>query len=540
MLLGGQQVRVVPFDRAAQPAEAPIGRDIDACFLQPGRGSEVEKVDQVGGRDAFGIEPQFVERQPERVPRNSRVGSERELGMEMIEASSAHPASSSVGMWSGFAGSVRAKPKRGLNGVLQARSARALLVGALLAAGCQEAQQPIDPARIAPIAARVEAIRGLSFRTEVPGRWLERAEVRAILAEDFDEAFPVEQAREGERLLRALGFWRHRESLRAALLDHDSEWLAGFYDPTPARILYAVRDPAFDPSFQEETLVHELAHALQDQHAPAFSLELGIDEEGDLLFGFAALREGAAQWVQYQDTLNREGWPIPSPEAARAEAEINLQDRTLPRLIAWGRVRVYSEGYVFVRRVLAVGGTAALNRALADPPLSSAEILHPGRYLERPRDVPFVPSEPGAWAEGCESLSGEVFGELGLSAWLADHEPQVDPSPLAAAWDGDRAWRLRCGEETHSVWLIQFDSNENAAAFLATARNLPAARSLPPGLEADGRGRRVVFHSGLQEAAREQLLESLEIARLTSFADYLAANPAVRERAAERIREASE
>ena len=53
-------------------------------------------------------------------------------------------------------------------------------------------------------------------------------------------------------------------------------------------------------------------------------------------------------------------------------------------------------------------------------------------------------------------------------------------------------------------------------------------------------GRRVVLHSGLHEAVREQLLETLEIARLTSFADYLAANPAVSARAAARIREASE
>ena len=60
--------------------------------------------------------------------------------------------------------------------------------------------------------------------------------------------------------------------------------------------------------------------------------------------------------------------------------------------------------------------------------------------------------------------AGDVFGELGLSAWLADHELQADHSALAAAWDGDRAWRLRCGEEVHSVWLIQFDSKENADA----------------------------------------------------------------------------
>ena len=32
-------------------------RDIDACFLQPGRDPEIEKIDQVGGRDVFGIEP---------------------------------------------------------------------------------------------------------------------------------------------------------------------------------------------------------------------------------------------------------------------------------------------------------------------------------------------------------------------------------------------------------------------------------------------------------------------------------------------------
>ena len=391
-------------------------------------------------------------------------------------------------------------------------------------------------ARLAAVAARVEAIRGLEFHEPVPGRWIDRAGVRAVLEKRFDQSFPIEQAAEGERLLRDLGFWRHPQSMREVLLTHDVEWLAGFYDPTPARILYSVRDPAFDPSFQEETLVHELVHALQDQHAPAFTLENGVDQDGDLVFAFAALREGAAQWVQFTDNWQREKWPMPTPDAARAEAAINLQDSELPSLISWGRMRVYSEGYAFASRLLKLGGTAALNRALSDPPIASREILHPERYLERPRAVPHFASDPSAWAGDCELLAGDVFGELGVAAWLRDHGVEEGHERIAEAWDGDRAWRLRCEAGAATAWILQF-ANDAAAQALA---RLEPPQALPDRLERTSRESRILFHFGLPEGAADYLLDQLPITLLGGFDDYLAANPEVHERAAQWTREVAE
>lgn len=503
-----------------------LARHGDSGFPKPGGDAEVEEIDDVCDRERFGIEPQLVERHPERVPGQAGIGHQGELGVKMIEASTAH-GTSSVRKWSQRRRSVRGRVKR------RSTRVRAGLLSALVCAGCGEPADPIDPARLASIARRVETIRGLAFRETVGGRWIDRSAVRSVLEAKFDRAFPSGEAAEGEQLLRDLGFWRQPESLRDALLGHDVEWLAGFYDPTPARTLYAVRDAAVDPSFQEETLVHELVHALQDQHAPAFTLENGVDQDGDLLFAFAALREGGAQWVQYADTFEREGWPIPTPAAARAEAEIGLQQRALPRLISWGRVRVYSEGYVFARRLLEVGGSAALNRALADPPISSREILHPDRHLARDRTVPFFPNDTSAWAPGCETLAGDAFGELGVGAWLADHgrDDAGSPEPIAVDWDGDRAWRLRCPSGEATVWILQFARPEAAAGMAAHA---------PGHLRVEYRAGRVLFHTGLPDAAREYLLEDLKAARLGGFADYLVANPGVHERAAQWTRKAAE
>lgn len=106
----------------------------------------------------------------------------------------------------------------------------------------------------------------------------------------------------------------------------------------------------------------------------------------------------------------------------------------------------YRAGYGLALALVARGGVPALDAALADPPLSSEEVLHPERYLggRRPLAWLALPDPPA----GCTRRAANRLGELGVRVWL--REAGVDPAQAGAAadgWDSDRAvlWSCRGG-----------------------------------------------------------------------------------------------
>ena len=155
-----------------------------------------------------------------------------------------------------------------------------------------------DP-EVAELAAFVEDQRGLAFEAVVPVEFLPAAE--------YDDAA---EAASGDgsmaALLRAFGLVEGDIELaapRAGLVD---DVPFGFYDRRRGRIL--VRGDEIDAT-TSATLVHELTHALQDQHFPG--LLAGNASAGER-FGSRALAEG--------DALRTSSTPSSTPSTDEQEA----------------------------------------------------------------------------------------------------------------------------------------------------------------------------------------------------------------------------
>ena len=235
--------------------------------------------------------------------------------------------------------------------------------------------------------------------------------------------------------------------------------------------------------------LHELVHALQDAHTPLLAVLLGLDDHDDLAFALGALLEGDAVRAAFRDRAAR-GGPAASSAEEFAERFVDPSVRPgppLPRFLRDTFLLQYPLGYALVAALDEARGPAAVDAALADPPLSSEALLHPEQALLHPEAgreagrsaLPFLALDAPALgcAGGGRELGRNTFGELGLRALLAERgASELRAAAAAAGWDGDRALALACGATLAFAWLAQFDAELDAAEFAALAGAAPSPR----------------------------------------------------------------
>jgi hypothetical protein len=252
-------------------------------------------------------------------------------------------------------------------------------------------------AALPELQAFVEQERGLPFLEEVDVEVLDDdAFLEALYAPSPGEPEPRED-RDAERTLVALGLLDEQVDLDEAVTDSLDEGVVGFYDPVDGRL--AVRGREVD-AFVELVLVHELTHALQDQHFDTARPELDeADDERGL--AFRSLVEGDAvrvenAWIEaqpravQQELLDLFSGGAPSDGEPVVEALLGFP---------------YEAGPGLVEALLARGGQEALDAAFREPPTTGEQVLDPAPVppptsparTSRARSSTRVSSASSAW-----------------------------------------------------------------------------------------------------------------------------------------------
>jgi hypothetical protein len=126
-------------------------------------------------------------------------------------------------------------------------------------------------------------------------------------------------------------------------------------------------------------------------------------------------------------------------------------------------VEPYLAGLAFARAVWARGGAEAMKDAWKEPPESTEQVLHPGKYFAResPRSVrPSVDAPPGA-----RLVSEGVLGEMLLRTLVEE-----GGGAATEGWAGD-GWRLwDVGGRTALAWRSEWDTPGDAGEFHAALR----------------------------------------------------------------------
>ncbi|MGI9610656.1 MAG: hypothetical protein ACR2NL_10235, partial [Acidimicrobiia bacterium] len=143
--------------------------------------------------------------------------------------------------------------------------------------------------RIDELIIEAQQIRGLEFLQPVEVLLLTDEEYQARFAEIIEEELTEEDVAATNAFLRVLGIIEADEDFRQLIETLYSAGTGGFYDPDTEELVVRLVGDEFGP-YAESVVVHELVHALQDQH---FALvDERADLEGDAAYVAIAITEG--------------------------------------------------------------------------------------------------------------------------------------------------------------------------------------------------------------------------------------------------------
>lgn len=310
---------------------------------------------------------------------------------------------------------------------------------------------------------KVKKHRGLPVKEPVRSYSLDRetllSKTKQKMKEEIPEGYIVLQ---GESL-RALGLIPVDYDLETGFLKLLQGRVAGFYDPDE-KALYLLDD--LTRSQEDETLPHELVHALQDQ---SFSIGKYLDfrkGEGDKTAAFQHVIEGDATLAGLEITYGKKlEIDVAAMRSAFFEGTASSDEGVdTPAIMVWSLISPYTDGLGFIKAVRDKGGWDAVNTVFANMPVTTEQTLHLDKYEahEKALAVPAIPSKK-LGADFKVALD-EVNGELGLRLMLQQWSNDETAITAASGWGGDRFVVFESGSGTEKSYAVAFYTKMDSKA----------------------------------------------------------------------------
>jgi len=392
------------------------------------------------------------------------------------------------------------------------------------------ARDEVLPINIDGLAHEVATVRRLSLQESIHARALADDPFKERLVDNRAEA-PRSESVATTSFWSAFLFAPSSTGIRDVSRRVVEEQVAGFYDPAEKALF--LRGGAGDgrrifpeTDRDERVLAHEIEHALQDQH---FGLGTRKTRGSDASLAYRALIEGDASLTEIAVRLQRrpgtDHWvsrviheirSTPASELLRRGGVKSRELDAAPLLLQRTLLFPYREGLAFVADLYRAGGLKLIDRAFAEPPRSTEQVLHPDRYLagDEPVVIP-PPSPPDGWTLRATDTMGELATSVLLGQCVAREVGVKD----ARGWGGDAFAVVGDGGGRQAIlWSTVWDDEEAAARFEADAierGDCLRGKTLEQGLGGDvvvrRRGRRVAYVQGLGATAEVQAFALLSV-----------------------------
>lgn len=342
--------------------------------------------------------------------------------------------------------------------------------------------RPASADEIASIGKLMDAastLRELSFVRDVPVRVQSKKGIRAYLRTLMDDA-RVQRAYVRAHALALLPPKMTLEKLKdeASKLE-----LLGYYEPRKKYLV--LRDDVayglstvgdrWDRLEWRSTIVHELVHALQDQH-----FDLGRHMQGqhttDEDHAFMALAEGDASFTELRFGIARLGVSVESLVSDMVQFEQLING--LPSTSVQGAMAMpieqqpgmfrYRAGAVFVAGLWRDFGVRGINRAFQKPPRSSDEVLERDPFMAVRRPPPLeLPIKAALQRAGYTLHHEDTLGRIELAAYL--QSSGLGGDILANTWLADRIAVFERKGSYAAVWAVRVRKLEDAKAIASRA-----------------------------------------------------------------------
>jgi hypothetical protein len=290
--------------------------------------------------------------------------------------------------------------------------------------------------RVVDLVAFVEDERDLDFEHPVA--------VDFLTAEEYSQRTRIDEAEltdedrrfieEGAAPLRALGLVADDFDALESENDLADTATLAYYEPFTDRVTVRGTEMTID---LRVTLVHELVHALQDQHFDIESIWGDPEVTSEAFAGFTALVEGDAVRIEgaYVDSLPDDELDTYVDTAQQVYDEAQAELGAVPGVVAAMGAAPYALGPSLVELIAAEGGNRAVDEAFDDPPATTEHMVDPRSYFagDDAREVP-TPDLPTGGVQVGETDS---LGALALFLVLSERIDPLVALSAADGWGGD-------------------------------------------------------------------------------------------------------
>jgi len=313
--------------------------------------------------------------------------------------------------------------------------------------------------RIDELIIEAQQIRDLEFLEPVNVILLSDADYQARFSTIIEEELAEEDVAAINALLRVLGIIGPTDDYRQLIDTLLSSGTGGFYDPETGELVVRLVGDEFGV-YAESVVIHELVHALQDQHFPLLDNE---DLEGDDSYVASAIIEGDAllREITYVQSLSVRDQAAYFAEVS--EIDLSALD-SLPFYITESFQAAYLDGFFFHQEI----GLDEIDHQFTDLPESSEQLLKADSYVRD--EQPVAVELPEFELAGYEVWFDATAGQKDIELLLTDAVGPGGAADAASGWGGDANRIYNKGDEA-AVYVLSYvgdtirDAEELQTAF---------------------------------------------------------------------------
>lgn len=289
---------------------------------------------------------------------------------------------------------------------------------------------------------------------------LDEKEFAARVAEEVASDLDLTEIAGDELFLQLMGMLDDDVDLAQLIIDISADSVIGFYDPDAGEMVVPIAPDGLS-AYQKITVVHELVHALTDQHFD-FADELDVLDETGNGDESSALLAGVEGDATYQQFVYFEGLdPVEAVEAAREALSFDSSVfDAAPTWVQQDLMFPYEQGLVFIGQIVADGGLKGVDEMYQDLPTTTEQIIEPRKYLRREEPDQITPVS--VTLDGWTIHDDGSFGEWGVRLILADTLTPGRITQAAAGWGNDSYRVLLNGDDVAMAWSYLAESIQDA------------------------------------------------------------------------------
>lgn len=305
--------------------------------------------------------------------------------------------------------------------------------------------------------ARVEHIRQLEFTEPVRIEFVRREELNAPRNDTYGLST-------SDQLWEALFVFGEETNTSRAVRQAQQGVVLGYAAEEGSDHIVIVDQTPQRPTVSGGTLIHELAHMLQDQR---FNLSRQRYQRHTLDGEFAknGLVEGAASYITalYRRDCQNTWQCVETPSGGGSV------ERPAPFRFYRLTYFPYSAGERYVRALVEQDGWKAVTAVHESPPVSTEQVIHGARTdRDQPIPISFTETDRNGWTRVGERP--ETIGEAGINTlfWrrLDSATDRYDyTSRSASGWGNDELYAYAKGDKRGYVWKTVWDTERDAREF---------------------------------------------------------------------------